>query len=92
MAAASAPVPLLTDAEPPHGYNLRPDSPLSQYKSPDESDNAQLKSKTLRVALHAAPNVTAWILTALGAGQILSVGGLHQWKKTRVQSFGSRER
>jgi hypothetical protein len=38
---------LLTNVEPPYKYNLRPDSPLSQYKSPDESDNAQLKSKAI---------------------------------------------
>jgi hypothetical protein len=65
-AAASAPVPLLTDAEPPQGYNLGPDSPLSQYKSPDESDNTQLKSKVI-TAVEAACDRSELILRLAAA-------------------------
>jgi hypothetical protein len=58
-AAASAPVPLLTDAEPPHGYNLGPDSPLSRYKPPDESDNAQRRARLLG----AVKLILCWLQT-----------------------------
>jgi hypothetical protein len=59
-------VPLLTDAELPYGYNLRPDSPLLQYKSPNESDNAQLKSKVI-TAVEAACDRSELILQLAAA-------------------------